>query len=149
VFETGNIVFFKPFYFNNGDPSKEKYLIVLKTTKDGKAILGSLPTRNNKIEAFVNIPHGCINKNENMFNCYLFEKNRIVCDNGFCFDMHTFIYGGDIEYYSIEIMNANYPTENVHYKVQGKLTDAEYKSIIKCLCESNSVKRGIQRILMN
>jgi hypothetical protein len=95
------------------------------------------------------MPHGCINLDERMYNCYLFEKNRQICDNGFFFDMHTFIYGGEIEYYSIEIMSTNYTIEGEHYKIMGKLSEQEYKSIVKCLCESNSVKRGIQKILKN
>lgn len=42
MFTPGNILYFTPFYFKNGAPSKNKYFIVLKDV-DGQLVLASLP----------------------------------------------------------------------------------------------------------
>ena len=48
MFEEGNILYFKPFYFKNKNIPKNKFFIVLKTTEEGN-ILASLPTKINHI----------------------------------------------------------------------------------------------------
>jgi hypothetical protein len=146
VFKEKHLFYFANFKFNNGDDPKDKYFIVLKETKDN-IIIGTLPTRNNKIPSFVTIEHGCINIEERMYNCYLFQKNKPICKTGFCFDMPTFVYGGEIEYYAKDKMLADYPSEGVNFKIEGELNDDEYKNLIDCLLNSNSVKRGIKRAL--
>jgi len=35
MLEEGNIIYFDPFYFKNGNTAKRKYFIVLKNTADG------------------------------------------------------------------------------------------------------------------
>jgi hypothetical protein len=146
VFKEGHLFYFANFKFNNGDEPKDKYFIVLKETADS-LIIGTLPTRNNKIPSFVTVEHGCINIEERKYNCYLFQQGKSICKNGFCFDLPTFIYGGEIEYYSKEKMAEDYPKEGADFKIEGELTEDEYKSILDCLRNSNSVKRGIQRKL--
>lgn len=146
MFRERCIFYFADFKFNNGNDPKDKYFIVLKETAD-KLIIGTLPTRKNKIPAFVTIEHGCVNIQERQYNCYLFQQHKKVCKNDFCFDMPTFIYGGDIDYYSKEKMQEDYPQEGVNFILQGELNDEEYNEIIKCLQNSNSVRRGIQKKL--
>lgn len=148
MFKEGNLYYFADFKFNNGDDPKNKYFIVLKETSDS-IIIGTLPTRTNKVPSFVTIPHGCININERMYNCYLFQQQKSICKNGFCFDLPTFIYGDDIDYYSKEKMEKDYPADGNHFKHEGELTDQEYKNIIECLCKSNAVRKGIQRKLLS
>lgn len=147
MFRERCIFYFANFKFNNGNDPKDKYFIVLKETSD-RLIIGTLPTRKNKIPAFVTIDHGCINIEERQYNCYLFQKYKKICKNNFCFDMPTFIYGGDIDYYSKEKMQADYPQEGVNFILQGELSDEEYDKIIKCLQHSNSVRRGIKKKLV-
>ena len=145
MFDTGYLLFCKNFEFNNGDEPKDKYFIVLKRTEN-KVIVGSLPTRNNKIPAFANVSHGCVNIEERCYNCYIFEKNRKICENGFCFDLETFIYGDDLDTYELDIVEANYKL-GVSYKVEGVLTQDEYKNILDCFLNSRSVKNKIKKQL--
>lgn len=42
MFEAGSILFFDPFYFENGNNPKPKYFLVIKEL-DGQVILASLP----------------------------------------------------------------------------------------------------------
>jgi len=146
VFSEGQIIYFSPFYFKNGNTSKNKYFVVLKNIDD-KIILASLPTRTNKIPSFINSAHGCINLDDRCFNCYLFEAGRPICDNGFCFDLHTFIYGSEVEDYELEILKSVYGIEGVDYEISGKLILKELTELRKCLMESASVKRKIKRLL--
>jgi hypothetical protein len=145
VFSTGHIYYFSSFRFNDGGTPKEKYFIVLKNTKDG-LIVGTLPTRKNKVEAFDTIEHGCINIDNRLYNCYKFQHKKIICTNGFCFDLPTFIYGGDIKLYDGVKMEAD-NKEGVDFALQGVLTQEEYTQVIECLTKSNAVKNGIKRKL--
>jgi len=146
VFATGQIIYFSPFYFKNGNNPKNKYFIVLKNVEE-KTILASLPTRTNKAPSFMTVSHGCINHDERCFNCYLFEQGKVICDNGFMFDLPTYIYGNEVEDYEISVLKANYGIEGVDFIVIGNLIKKEYEALIKCLKESKSVKRGIKKIL--
>lgn len=146
MFKEGHIFFIKDFEFNNGGEPQDKYFIVLKETKKD-IIIGTLPTRNNKVPNFVDKEHGCINIQERMYNCYLFKPAKAVCENGFSFDLPTFIYGGDVDNYSKTKLLADYPEEGKHFVTIGKLNPAEFNGIIDCFRNSNAVNRGIKREL--
>ena len=145
MFDTGNILYCENFQFNNGNQPKNKYFIVLK--RDGNnLIIGSLPTRTNKVPSFIEIDHGCVNKDDRCFNCYLFEAKRPVCDNGFCFDLPTFVYGDEIETYDAKTVEANYQL-NVNYKVEGRLTNEEFSALLGCFTNSDSVRNRIKKAI--
>lgn len=44
MFETGNLLLFKPFLFKNGALPKNKFMVVLGKDADGSMVLASLPT---------------------------------------------------------------------------------------------------------
>ena len=48
MFKEGNILYFNPFYFENGNTPKPKYFLVLKEV-DGQLLLASLPTSHDHI----------------------------------------------------------------------------------------------------
>lgn len=145
MFNSGNILFCKNFQFNNNNTPKDKYFIVLKRHQD-KLILGSLPTRTSKMVNFIDVEHGCVNINERCFNCYVFEANKVICDNGFSFPIKTFIYGDELDLYDVDIVEANYQL-NVTYNLQGTLKLEEYDAILNCIITSDSVKKKYIRLL--
>lgn len=110
-------------------------------------LIGTLPTRNNKIPSFVTIDHGCINIEERMYNCYMFQEKRPICTNGECFELPTFIYGGEIEYYVKSKLIVDFPVAGKNFTEVGKLTEQEFTDILDCFINSGSVKRGIKRQL--
>jgi hypothetical protein len=146
LFKEGQIILFTPFFFKNGNTSKDKYFIVLKSI-DGSLIIASLPTSINKIPSFATGSHGCINLDDHCFNCYLFEAGRSICANGFSFPLHTHIYGNEVEDYELEILNSVYGIEGVDYIIIGDLLVSEYNNLIECLKNSKSVKRKIKKHL--
>jgi len=146
VFSEGTIIYFTPFYFKNGNTSKNKYFIVLKLVDD-KIVLGSLPTRSNKIPSFINVSHGCVNDDASSVNCYVFGSEIKICDNGFSFGLSTFCYGNEVEDYEMSILEEVYCVEGVDYEVVGVLLKNEFDGLIQCIKQSKSVKRRIQRLL--
>lgn len=145
MFEPGQILYFSEFQFKNGNTPKTKYFIVL-ARKENKTIVASLPTRTDRVPSFVNKDHGCINIDEHCYNCYRFAKDHPICENGFAFDQHCFIYGDQVEDYEMEDLASTYIL-NVSYIIIDVLTKAEYNAIIQCLLISNSVKRKIKKFL--
>ncbi len=144
MFDTGNILYCKNFQFNNGMQPKDKYFIVLKRQED-KLIIGSLPTRTNRVPSFIeSSQHGCVNKDDRCFNCYLFQPNIPVCENGFCFDLPTFVYGDQIETYDAQTVEANYQL-GVSYVLAGILNTNEFNALINCFTNSNSVKNKTKK----
>ncbi len=145
MFDTGNILYCQNFEFDDGGPSKTKYFIVLK--HDGNdLIVGSLPTRKNKVPNIIDVEHGCVNDDERRINCYVFQAKKAICDNGFCFDLPTFVYGDAIRIQDAKIINSRYIL-NKNYTFEGKLSGSEFNALLKCFSNSDSVKNKIKRLL--
>jgi hypothetical protein len=145
VFLPGQILYFNSFQFKNGNTPKPKYLIVLAMVR-GAVIVASLPTRTNAAPSFVRTDHGCINIDERCYNSYVFEKHRVVGENGFSFDMPTFLYGDQIEDYEVELFESNY-VEGIDYVILDKLVKKEFDAVIQCFRTSGSVRFKIKRLI--
>jgi hypothetical protein len=146
LFTEGIILYISPFYFKNGNTSKNKYFIVLKIV-DRQLVIASLPTRSNKAPALIQTEHGCNNDSERCFNCYAFQAGRPIAENGFSFPINTFVYGNEVEDYSLETLQLNYRIEGVDYEIMGSLTKKEYADLCACLKQSTSIRRGIKKHL--
>lgn len=146
MFHPRQIIYFNEFFFKNGNTSKPKYLIILGRIED-KTIVASLPTRTNNAPSLINnIIHGCINLDANCFNCYVFQPQKVICENGFSFDLPTYIYGNQIEDYNIEVLEDVYKIPGVDYEEKGILTQEEFSLILNCIKNSASIKRKIKRL---
>jgi len=145
VFLPGQILYFDSFQFKNGNQPKSKYFLILANIEN-QLIIASLPTRTNTVPSFVTINHGCINIDDRCYNSYLFEKGRVIGQNGFSYDMTTFIYGDQVEDYKLETFDANY-IEGVDYMALDILVKNEFDAIIHCFKTSNSVKNKIKKML--
>lgn len=142
----GNILYFTPFYFKNGAASKNKYFIALKDI-DGQLILASLPSSRIKLPHRVPEDHGCIEIPEGCINCYLFVRDRVIGQNGFAFPLLTAIYGEEIDFYQKDVIENQYPLENIHYKIVDRLLPQELEAVLECLRSSSSVSRKYKRVL--
>lgn len=91
--------------------------------------------------------HGCLNDDSIRFNCYYFQKNQVITDDtGFSFPLDTYVYGEQVDMYSIDRFNMTY-TETVDYDVKGRLFAKEFMRLKKCLADSGQTKRKIKRLL--
>jgi hypothetical protein len=146
MFEEGNIIYFDPFYFKNGNTAKPKYFIVLKNDAN-KNIIASLPTRNDYVPEKEEIENGCIELPEINFNCFVISNTLEVTDCGKIFDFKTHIYGHQIDSYDKTSLKEIYPIEGSDYEIWGKMKSKIFKSLIDCIKNSNSTKRKFKRIL--
>jgi hypothetical protein len=94
----GDILYFDPFYFKNGNSSKPKYFIVLKVM-EGKSLLASLPSSLDFRPSASHSEHGSVEIPEASFNCYVFKSGQIITDNNWAFPRNTYVYGQQIDEY--------------------------------------------------
>lgn len=140
MFEEGNIVYFTPFYFPNGrSAAKPKYCIVLKGLGD-KTIIASLPTRTDSIPN--GIPKsGCIELPQINLNSYVFATGTEITVCGKYFDFDTFVYGHQLDFYSVDLFKDIYRIEGTDYEIFGKLKPELYQQLLECLKNSKAVKK--------
>lgn len=147
MIEEGNIVYFTPFYFPNGKSApKPKYFVILKIIAD-QTVIASLPTSKNSIPSSIEIRDGCYEMPDINFNAFVFTAGTKVTTCNKSFDLDTFIYGFQIDYYSIPTMKDVYRIEGDDYKVIGKIKPNLYTELIDCLKNSKAVKKKFQRQL--
>lgn len=144
MYHPGTIIFFTPFVFKNGD-TRDKYFIVLHN-EDGHTIYASLPTSKDHIPSSVKIKHGCIDLPDVNINCYRFEANQEITEDGGSFPKPTFLHGSQLDDYPANLLRTKYTIEKDDYEVMGKLTNDEYLNIIRCFSGSNSVKSKYRKI---
>ena len=142
----GNILYFDPFYFKNGNPAKPKFFVVLKN--DGvNSIIGSLPSSKD----FVPLEHtkdsGCVELPEINLNCFIISPTQIVTTNDKKFAFPTFIYSQQIDDYRLDYLKELYPNEGVDYDIWGKMKPRLFKDLIKCIKSSKSVKNKYKKAL--
>lgn len=90
MLKTGNLLYIDNYHFANGDVSKPKYLLVLDDDNTDVIVM-NLPTSKVFIPDNITKQHGCINDKDRDINCYYFQANRVIADNGFSFPKDTFI----------------------------------------------------------
>ena len=146
MFTEGVVLYISPFYFKNGNTSKNKYFIVLKVVGN-QLVIASLPTRSNKAPSLIQTEHGCNNDTERCFNCYVCQANKVITENGFSFPINTYVYGNEVEDYALQTLQLNYRIEGVDYEIMGTLTKQDYGDLCACLKQSTSIKRGIKKHL--
>lgn len=145
-FVKGSILYFSPFIFDNGDNPKNKYFLVLQCTEQN-VILASLPTSQDHVPASLDKTHGCINRSDINFNCYLFEKNRVICTNGFSFPKETYVYGFRLQLFDLYVFSVQECNNETKIELKGTLLESEYNALIECLRDSTSVKRKYKTML--
>lgn len=140
MYSEGNIIYFSPFYFKNGNTAKEKYFVVLKNSTN-KTILASLPTRKDYIPNKDVIENGCIELPEINMNCFVISPNIEITECGKHFDFKTHLYGYEINEYDTKLMLEIYQIEGTDYIIWGKMKKEIFSSMLSCFKNSQSVKR--------
>ena len=146
MYTAGNLIYFNPFYFKDGAPSKPKYFLVLKVV-DNTAVLASLPSSVDHLPRNIDIQHGCIEIPSGNINCYVFKSNSTITKTGWSFQFDTFLYGQWIDDFNISLLNDIYPVEEIDYEIIGELTETELSAVVDCFARSASVKRKYKKML--
>lgn len=145
-FLQGAILYFDPFIFPDGGSPKPKYFLVLKRMDDA-LLLASLPTSKDFLPSTVEKIHGCIDCPDINFNCYYFDPNVVICDNGFTFPRETYVYGYRLQTFNLNSLLLQEITDETVIEECGILTKDEYAAIIRCLSHSPTVKRAYRKVL--
>lgn len=146
MFQEGNIIYFDPFYFKNGNTAKPKYFVVLKSYGTN-SVIASLPTRKDSIPTDNTIEYGCVELPNINLNCFVIPSHHIATECGKQFDFNTYLYGHQIDDYNITTIKEIYPNEGSDYIVWGKLKSKLFSELIDCFKNSKSVKRKYKRLL--
>lgn len=146
MFTPGDILYFDPFYFKNGNPAKAKYFIVLAVTP-ASTVLATLPSSKDFVPSGQAIEQGCIEIETANFNCYVFSGGQPVATNGWAFPRNTFVYGQQIDEYEVANLQSHYPVAGLDYEIVGQLRPDEFGRLRACLLASASVKRKFKRML--
>lgn len=145
-FQEGAILYFDPFIFSDGGKPKPKYFLVLKVL-DNVCLLASLPTSKDFVPSTIEKIHGCIERLDINFNCYYFDPNVVICDNGFAFPVETYVYGYRLQTFKLDTLLLQEITHETNIEECGILTEDEYAAVIRCLSNSPAVKRAYRKVL--
>lgn len=151
MFEEGNILYFNPFYFENGNTPKPKYFLVLKNV-EGNLVLASLPTSHDHIPGHIEKVHGCIDDDAINFNCYYFQEGKNIAYNeredcDFSFPRDTYVYGYRIAFFDLAKFEKQIASSETILTYKGKLYQKEMLCITECLRNSSSVRRMFRKLL--
>ena len=145
-FQEGSILYFDPFIFPDGGTPKPKYFLVLKVLDD-VCLLASLPTSKDFVPSTIEKIHGCIERPDISFNCYYFDPNVVICNNGFSFPIETYVYGYRLQTFNLNSLLLQEITDETVIDECGILAKDEYAAIIRCLSHSPAVKRAYRKVL--
>lgn len=146
MFQKGNIIYFTPFYFRNGNPPKNKYFLVLATF-ESDSIIVSLPSSKDYIPQQEERESGCIELPEANLNSYVISPSEIVTECGKSFKLTTYLYGHLLDDYKVSNLGSIYKDENKDYEVWGIMREELLNQIIECFRNYSSVKNKYKRRL--
>lgn len=146
MFKEGNIIYFDPFYFKNGNTAKPKYFVILKSYENHN-LIASLPTRKDTIPKENVIENGCVEIPEINLNCFVISSTIEVTTCGKKFDFNTYLYGHQIDDYNIPLLTELYPNEGIDFIIWGKMKDNIFNNLLDCFKVSKTVKRKYKNIL--
>ena len=143
--ESKSIIHIQNFDFENNQPKKNRYFIVLENDGINSLIL-SVITSQDYVPSDLH-KHGCVIVEERNIHCFIFEKDRKVGENGFSFNKTSFIYvnTSNIRNTSLSLLKTKYP----EIGNKDMLKSAEYESLIYCIYKSKFIARGVKTKLEN
>jgi hypothetical protein len=146
MYEPGNLYYFKPFYFSEGN-SKPKYFLTLYSDTQS-VIVASLPSSVDYVPTHIEKKHGCLNDLQSDFNAYYCEMDVEITVNGWSFPTHTYLYGLWVNLYNLKDLEENYQVEGVDYEFIGRIKKQEFKAIINCFLSARTIKNKVRKLLI-
>jgi hypothetical protein len=146
MYVEGNILYFTPFYFKNGNTAKPKYLIVLKIN-GANTLLASLPTRTDSIPEKNVVDAGCVELPDINVNCFVIPTSQEITECNKKLDFKTHVYGHQLDTYELSTMKNIYQIEGSDYEIYGKMKPDIFKQLLDCLKTSKSVKNKYLKML--
>ena len=76
-------------------------------------LIASLPSSKNHVQSYAQKPHGCIED----FNCFVIAPTFIVTQCGKSFPLTTYLYGHQLDEYTIQFLEELYPNPIADYEI--------------------------------
>jgi hypothetical protein len=132
-FQERHLLRIDDYEFQDGNGTRDKYMIVLNRNEDSAFIIHTLTTK--QAQGFNPEKSGCCTKQT--FSYFYISKNEIIGENGFCFELDTFIFfANNIRKESLKSLE-KYPKENIVLK---DIVDKRFlKNLIDCMLNSNFI----------
>jgi hypothetical protein len=144
-YQPGSIWFVSNFNFGHGIPTRDKYVVILKMDPESERVCFGLATTRIRYPEANPPRHGC-NHFLGLGTSY-FEPGRLIGNDGFAFEQSTHLY----HYHDIHLEHYS-SLEVYHIDTRADLLDllceSEYNTLINCVVNSDSTKRGIKRFLL-
>ena len=143
ILQQGHLILIEEYLFQDGNGSKDKFLIVLNRNDEFAYIIHTLTTSQNKL----NLP------SEN-FDClvagnipyFFIQKDTVLGENKFSFDKDTFIFFRN----NVRKKNVSsflkYNERNLILKE--KLSNTFLKRLLKCMLKSEFIELNIKKELI-
>lgn len=143
ILQQGHLILIEEYLFQDGNGSKDKFLIVLNRNDEFGYIIHTLTTSQNKL----NLP------SEN-FDClvagnipyFFIQKDTVLGENKFSFDKDTFIFFRN----NVRKKNVSsflkYNERNLILKE--KLSNTFLKRLLKCMLKSEFIELNIEKELI-
>ncbi len=143
MFTPGTLLYINDFEFENSQPTRNKYVLIL-CNQDLKSIIITLPSSKDHIPDQLK-QEGCIYVDRDCIHCYYIPKNKSIGVKGFQFQRDTYIYiQQNIREKEIEDFENRYSERIV---VKDRLTDDYFIDILMCILEGKFVARKIKSLI--
>lgn len=146
MLKAGNIIYFDPFFFKNGNQAKPKYFLVV-SVDESDSLIASLPSSQDYVPTYVEQNTGCCEIPQANFNCFIIKPEDEVTVCGKTFSLPTYLYGHLLDLYSKDNLVKQYPNEGVDYFVWGTMKSDLFTLVTDCFMNSDSVKNKYKKLI--
>lgn len=144
MYNKRNIIYILDYDFGNGEPLKNRYLIVLDNDGNTSIVLSVVTSQDYVPDDL--LKHGCLNEPDRNIHCHIFLQGNTIGDNGFSFPLNSFIYISSASVFKADsaVINAKYPNK---VEVKDSMLEGEFGDLIYCIYKHPNLPRGIKRKL--
>jgi hypothetical protein len=143
ILQQGHLLLIEDYQFQDGNGSKDKFLIVLNRNDEFAYIIHTLTTSQNKL----NLPSenfGCLV--EGNIPYFFIQKDTVFGENKFSFDKDTFIFfRNNVRKENVSSF-LKYNERNLILKE--KLSNTFLKRLLKCMLKSDFIDLNIEKELI-
>ena len=143
ILQQGHLILIEDYQFQDGNGSKDKFLIVLNRNDEFAYIIHTLTTSQNKL-SLPSDNFGCLVAGNIPY--FFIQKNTVLGENQFSFDKDTFIFFRNNVRKENLVSFIKYDQSNIILKE--KLSKLFLKRLLKCMLKSDFIDLNIENELI-
>lgn len=144
ILQQGHLLLIEDYQFQDGNGSKDKFLIVINRNDEFAYIIHTLTTSQNKL----NLPsdhYGCLVAENIPY--FFIQKNMDLGENKFSFEKDTFIFFRNNV--SKESLSSFLKYNESKIVLKEKLSNIFLKRLLKCMLKSDFIELNIEKELQS